>query len=803
MKVIERLKTLVDMEKCGLSSSNTKYFSLGELRRACSNIVHSNLQEKTKAGVSVEIQSELIRDPSFPIFYHSLILSGMSNHQIGEWIEILGKDGVKMTEYSVSDFLAVEQVNIPYIFEKYQFLKYFSRWLKKEEWKLVAQNLCYFYTQTNLCIEQLSKAGINLLRAPFFPSLIFDDASIYRIFELLEDNPVLQTILNYLTDRDVSYHLNVYDLEHLKDLEQEDVLLVKELCEKLGTEDMSLFMERWMENDGAKQELERVTGMCADLSQENLRAMLDTQVGYLNALYANKLEIPFTEVRCYQTNVLIHAINHKANHFLKLVSENQELFLDLDISSLIFDEAFYTRCNLNSLTETNLKQSGGKRYQASYLELLKPMEYTFTELLTLRYAQPQYIELYNSLDIKRVDDRLIVIRQLLKHNLLPNDMEDSEIKKLAQMLSVKPFDQWMNQDLSQFNGLTRSDGILVLLSYDKIKRFFPSLQSWEEVVFAARNAEQFQNYNRWEEAMQSAIESDPNWQYLIKKMDFSDDFILVNQKNVIRFLMNDGAEMTKIYYDFTAKKEAFRRIVQAELMGQFTQLKYYEDDLQKEIDFKLGENQKKHWKANGTLSYGCFKIFEKDDYYTTLRLGTLPRHTCLSYSDGAHRECLLSGYDSNKKILLAEKNGIVVARAIIRLTKGAFRSQSHDPERTSLEFADLCAEKKTIQNTEKEYLTLFLERPYFSGLNENEQIEIEKAFASLIETKAANIGAQPVLSLEYYGVNDQKKYVRMPYYLYISKSKGGNQYLDSLSGPATLSSEGSYKVSQFLILQRQ
>ena len=50
-----------------------------------------------------------------------------------------------------------------------------------------------------------------------------------------------------------------------------------------------------------------------------------------------------------------------------------------------------------------------------------------------------------------------------------------------------------------------------------------------------------------------------------------------------------------------------------------------------------------------------FGVEEVDDYYSTLRLGTLPYHTCLSYVDGQRRDCLLSGYDSNKKILLAKK----------------------------------------------------------------------------------------------------------------------------------------------------
>ena len=59
-----------------------------------------------------------------------------------------------------------------------------------------------------------------------------------------------------------------------------------------------------------------------------------------------------------------------------------------------------------------------------------------------------------------------------------------------------------------------------------------------------------------------------------------------------------------------------------------------------------------------------------DDYYSTPASGEAPYSTCLSYVDGQYQECLLSSFDSNKKILLAKKNGKVIGRAVIRLTKG-------------------------------------------------------------------------------------------------------------------------------------
>ncbi len=49
--------------------------------------------------------------------------------------------------------------------------------------------------------------------------------------------------------------------------------------------------------------------------------------------------------------------------------------------------------------------------------------------------------------------------------------------------------------------------------------------------------------------------------------------------------------MSWIYYNDTNNKEAFRRIVQAELMGKFKQLKYHHSDLEKEISYPISQEQ--------------------------------------------------------------------------------------------------------------------------------------------------------------------------------------------------------------------
>ena len=154
-------------------------------------------------------------------------------------------------------------------------------------------------------------------------------------------------------------------------------------------------------------------------------------------------------------------------------------------------------------------------------------------------------------------------------------------------------------------------------------------------------------------------------------------------------------------------------------MGQFKKLKYYTDDLKKEIDRDLCDYQIKEWTENNlSIKDGTINVTEYDDFYSTMILGEKPQHTCLSYINGMYNECLLACFDSNKKILYAKIDGKIVARAMIRLTKGTF-SDSNSESKEDFSFVDLenISDKKKEQSKNKEYLTVFLEKPYISGIS--------------------------------------------------------------------------------------
>ena len=73
--------------------------------------------------------------------------------------------------------------------------------------------------------------------------------------------------------------------------------------------------------------------------------------------------------------------------------------------------------------------------------------------------------------------------------------------------------------------------------------------------------------------LKDILTTDADWLDLKEKLAFSDDFVEQNRETVTEFLLQGGAAMVcALYGELDGQElavEALRRIVQAELMGQF------------------------------------------------------------------------------------------------------------------------------------------------------------------------------------------------------------------------------------------
>lgn len=395
---------------------------------------------------------------------------------------------------------------------------------------------------------------------------------------------------------------------------------------------------------------------------------------------------------------------------------------------------------------------------------------------------------------------MLTLRQLLKRDLVSRYTEDEQLTQLAQCLLEQPFSEWYRKRFGHIRGLTRRTAMQMLFHYTQLCPFVPDLRTETDAVFAARNLPLLAGCESWLQVRASVLTTDMDWAQLKESLSISDEFVKQNQNRITDFLLRGGSSLVTPLYNYLqgndAAIEALRRIMQAELMGQFYVLKYFADDLRREINHPISEQQETAWQKNLALDRGKFIAEEADDFYHTIQIGELPYSTCLSYRTGSQRECLLAAFDSNKKIILIRKGDEIVARACIRLTKGAFQK----PTELMLSFADLAGGNSTESgHIVSEKLVLFLERIYTSGINDDEQQEVMEMAVALATQKAAELGAVSVLARRYVNCYARDQYVSSPFYVYISKSKNGQQYLDSLGGAATTSRKEKYVEGAFLV----
>lgn len=502
---------------------------------------------------------------------------------------------------------------------------------------------------------------------------------------------------------------------------------------------------------------------------------------------------------------MTYAITHEKKHFIRLVDENADKFLGLSYWSILFCETLYRdHFNLNELTVRDLDDCRWMEAKKLPKGLLAgSRQYTFPELKLLYDAPQAYITLYGKLCTPRLDDRIKVLRQLRKRDVLSEITSEAELTALAGQLDQKPLHDWLRNEFGHIRDLEAGDAARMLVHLDKLRPLLPGIQCRADAMLALRSLEHIDQFDSMDALKASLLEMDQDWHTLAKAMELGSDFKDRHQEDIINFLCRDGAGIAQTYLDCLDQKlhPAFHRVIKAELMGQFNDLKYHAGDLEQELDYPLDTQIKVEWRENLALAQGGMEIRERDDFFSTMLLGTQPYSTCLSYRDGAYCSCLLACFDSNKKVLYAEKGGEIVGRACIRLTKCCLTGAPKDRKEPAgkFSFVDLEAVNGLPEERHQgERLALFLERPYTSGVGPAEQLQVETLFVKLVQQKAEAWGAMLVLSLNYLEAV-KEGFAQTYLHLYISASKAGGQYLDSLGGKAGVSSEGSYKKNTFLL----
>lgn len=486
-------------------------------------------------------------------------------------------------------------------------------------------------------------------------------------------------------------------------------------------------------------------------------------------------------------DLLTYAIEQNKKSFLRLLQENVDELKDFSDYSLLWKPDFWKICNLNSLNKKDLLSLKNKT--AISLDTLKDYgPFTFQEILTVGRQCDKIQRIYVDLDSALgIDEKLKRIRQLCHESMEWDRISWNDIPVISQMLSRES-----------------------LVSYrDRHGNIKGSVFEWLQLMLAEKKHPELTSMIKEakdENDLQILVKNQDNKELLSRGLlGFKDQFIYLDpdsiwlveklQKEELldalkMFCLSGGAAIAHAYYNSVneeKQRENLLLIVKAILYGKLDEIKY--DNFSMEVGYTVPQKMQEIWKKSTSIYRKHLSVAEYTDFWHCMNIGILPGRTCMSYEDGMYNECLLSVFDANKKILYVKKEGVILGRAILRLTK------TTDRPTDSLRFED-------VEQTEgsDENLVLFLEKSYQNGFSGEKKRAIQELLIHLASEKAKEMGIELLLASSY--TEDLPGiYPKKERYVYVSRSKNGRQYLDSLGG--NCEKGGYYKKGTFPYLEKK
>ncbi|RRJ54746.1 hypothetical protein EHV15_34700 [Paenibacillus oralis] len=512
----------------------------------------------------------------------------------------------------------------------------------------------------------------------------------------------------------------------------------------------------------------------------------------------------------HHINLLKHCIESRKKGFLRLIlnEKAREVFVKLTRYNLLFTEEFRTIINLNSLSERNLVALSIMIREEEHLRLFNmDIPLTFEEFQFLYGKSNMDIDFYYSLiEDFTVGERLRIARELPELKTVRNLYQTDEdlFAAVKDLVKVMPMKQWVKEKHLCLSGAEDHHFLKVLLLPSLFEKFLTSLKKGSDVDFILNERELLAIADSLDEAKLMFVQRNKACQFLFEKLNVSSDFIQKYKVNIVDYYERGLCEIFQHLYQ-SKKFESYQLqnlnlITKAELSGKLKEIKFVQEDFELEIGMPVTNQVIKEWMRNRSIQMKEILVHETYDYETTLRLGQYPVETCQHWDDGKYSRCLLSNFDTNKKVIVAKgRKGHVVARAIIRLTKGSekFITKKEPFKSKRLGFKDVEAhqEGEVIEDViePKEELILFLERCYTNMDGEHGRA-VRREIVKLAMEKSKELGAKLVLADEYASddLEELNSFVTDYFHIFISFSKNGFQYLDSLSGQAIEENEGHF-----------
>ena len=596
----------------------------------------------------------------------------------------------------------------------YHYMKYYGKLdvsLEEKEQLVNSLTMCI----GELDFDRAGEKGRMLLFQPVFSSdLLLGLLEKSKTIESLDD-PELLKLVNTLAGYKAGIEpLNQNQFDQLREKPGEILEKMQVVTGYIPKDLLSYGLQLWLWNGALYADLCKLERIFMD--GMGASEVFKSRVSYVNTLYQNPLSgIDLSGLSYKKSELLLYAITQKKKNFLRLIQKEKMLFDDLPDNSLLLEESVYREyLNLNTVNKKNLKESADLILPRRQFHDLEKRTYTFEELKLLCRAEKTVICLYGQLTCMRIDDRICVLRELLKRKCMPKTFQDGQLGILAKALSIKPLSRWIREDFGNIRGLSYETAVWLLVYQEQLKGMEKEITMEEQVFYLLKNLELIKECGSFWELKEKLIMRDISWGVLKEKLTFSEDFVKTNATRIGEFIFAGGAEVIATYLkQQPSKKEEIRRLVVAELLGKFEKLKYPAGDLSREIDFAVSKEVELEWEKDLTYICGDLTLQEETRLLPIMQIGEIPTYSCISYRTGSNSHCLLSCFDSNKKFLFIQKNGQVVFRAMLRLTKGSYADDMH---RKKIQFADLSNLDET-KDEEGEELVLFLERYYEKNLS--------------------------------------------------------------------------------------
>lgn len=800
-KILRHIKVIRSMEQAQIPYTFIGKFEEGSCYLVSQKIVNDGLSNLI-GGLCEKAKQYLMTDPDI-LATLKQIFTFLTDDQMNDLNDLL----CQVTEKKLSAFEAEDIKEILMEDElpanvQYPYLLYFKQMdLSREERLQVFQALEKYRARISIRLADLTKEERMVLLNPLFLSDFLNDLlNDRRTWEILTHPYVLELLQKIDTESAGTLRLTSTALCQIEEQPEQLMTLFERVINSFSNELKPEFLKLWIWNGSLLTDLKRLSWQLPSMTEDQKKEILGSKISYVGTLYKTDLtNLKLTDLGYQKQQILLYAMVAGKKHFLSLVNEHSETFQSLPRTSFLLDPDIYQQyLNLNTVNEKNLQEAVwiDSSIKNDYKKYLKRKSYTFEELKRLSALETPYVQLYECLTNDKSDERLHILKELVNCHGLHKCEKEDELKGLAEKLSQKPLSVWKHTNFVHIRDLKGELCIQLLKDWECYRKFVPEIKNEQQVIYLIRNRNRLDSYDTFAEFQKNMLKEDVAWKWLKEHLSITEEFEKQYETRIRQFVSKGEAE---IMYQFCMgaenKKEEVRRLLTAELMGKFQELKYHEKDLEREIAYPISKEMEDLWKVNLKRAMGESRIWEEDRLLPVMQIGEIPKHTCISYQNGVYKNCLLSCFDSNKKVLYATVKGKTVFRALIRLTKGAWESQPM--QKKKIEFADLTQECKDKGAGEEE-LVLFLERPYVSGISAKEEEQVVSLALQLIQEKARTLQAGIVISQSYRKYETFKDFESRDYYIYISASKNGSQYLDSLCGEATVSASGMYGKNRFL-----